>query len=294
MFSVIIPVHNKLAHLERSINCVLNQTFKDFELLLIDDASTDGSSEKLKEFKDPRIRHFYRDTPGAGGYAARNLGIRNAQYEWICFLDADDEWATDYLTCIKMAIENNPSAQFISIKWERAYEQTFFPKQLNFETKSFDLWDYIKDYTLACTISVTIKKDLLTTVGLFPENNSQCRVGGDIDTWLRCLSISKKNIHINKLLAYYYQGTQNQVTDIKKNPNNKFCAYETLHKLYKKTKDKEKKALLRFYINSKILHIIREPNGFTFSLLFKMYPTKYAIKKIIKIFLYKRGLLKSI
>src|SRR5699024_5819196 len=97
MFSVIIPVHNKLPHLDRSIYSVLNQTYKNFELLLIDDASTDGSSEKIAEYDDSRIRRFRRNTPGPGGYAARNLGIQEAKYEWIAFLDADDEWKKEHL-----------------------------------------------------------------------------------------------------------------------------------------------------------------------------------------------------
>lgn len=65
-FSVVIPVYNKLPHLERSIQSVLNQSHQNFELLLVDDASTDGSSEKLLEFKDERIRLLKRTTPGAG------------------------------------------------------------------------------------------------------------------------------------------------------------------------------------------------------------------------------------
>src|SRR5699024_9409054 len=113
MFSVIIPVHNKLPHLERSIYSVLNQSFRNFELLLIDDASTDGSSEKLEEFNDPRIRMFKREKPGPGGYAARNLGIENAKYDWICFLDADDEWNLDYLMNIHDVITNNPDVELI-------------------------------------------------------------------------------------------------------------------------------------------------------------------------------------
>jgi len=60
IFSVVIPIHNKFPHLERSINSVLNQSFQDFEILLIDDASTDGSTQKIKEFNDPKIKVFPR------------------------------------------------------------------------------------------------------------------------------------------------------------------------------------------------------------------------------------------
>src|SRR5690606_5427160 len=118
MFSIIIPVHNKLPHLDRSIASVLNQSYSDFELILVDDASTDGSSEKLPEFKDQRIKLLYRDTPGPGGYAARNLGITEAANEWIVFLDADDIWEPHHLSDIKKAIVEFQNVEVIATKWE--------------------------------------------------------------------------------------------------------------------------------------------------------------------------------
>lgn len=69
-FSIIIPVYNKGPHIQRSISSVLNQTFQNFELILINDASTDNSLEEMQKFTDPRIRILYRSEPGSGGYAA--------------------------------------------------------------------------------------------------------------------------------------------------------------------------------------------------------------------------------
>jgi len=91
-FSIVIPVHNKAPYLGRSIGSVINQNFTDFELILIDDASADRSLVEMQKFADPRIRILHRDAPGAGGYAARNLGVMEAKAEWVAFLDADDEW----------------------------------------------------------------------------------------------------------------------------------------------------------------------------------------------------------
>lgn len=81
LFSVVIPVYNKKPHVQRSIISVLNQSFSDFELIIIDDAPTDGSLDEIKKFPDPRIRLLHRDKPGPGGYAARNLGVKVAQGE---------------------------------------------------------------------------------------------------------------------------------------------------------------------------------------------------------------------
>src|SRR5690554_4317093 len=91
-FSVVIPVFNKEPHVARAINSVLEQTFNNFELIVVCDPSSDNSNFEVEKFEDPRIRIFYRDNPGPGGYAARNLGVEVAKAEWIAFLDADDEW----------------------------------------------------------------------------------------------------------------------------------------------------------------------------------------------------------
>src|SRR5699024_12061080 len=127
MFSVIIPVHNKLPHLDRSIYSVLNQTYSNFELLLIDDASTDGSSEKIAEYEDSRIRRFRRDSPGPGGYAARNLGIKEAKYEWIAFLDADDEWKNEYLDELAKVLVKDRDVELISSSHIRIKEGKVIP-----------------------------------------------------------------------------------------------------------------------------------------------------------------------
>ncbi|MCX6184716.1 MAG: glycosyltransferase family A protein, partial [Flavobacterium sp.] len=89
-FSVIIPVYNKEQFLVHTINSVLNQSFTDFELLLIDDGSTDSSPALLNQFTDERIKLISQNNQGVS--AARNLGIKEAKAPYIAFLDADDLW----------------------------------------------------------------------------------------------------------------------------------------------------------------------------------------------------------
>ena len=95
--SVIVPVYNVEKYLSRCIESILSQTFTDFELLLIDDGSTDRSGEICDEYakKDTRIRVFH--TKNRGVSAARNLGLDNAKGEWISFVDSDDWVEDDYL-----------------------------------------------------------------------------------------------------------------------------------------------------------------------------------------------------
>jgi len=90
MFSVVIPLYNKERSVKNTIESVLNQTFQDFEVIVVNDGSTDNSLEVVKSFNDERIRIINQKNSGVS--SARNRGIKEAKYEWIAFLDADDLW----------------------------------------------------------------------------------------------------------------------------------------------------------------------------------------------------------
>lgn len=94
---VIVPVYNVRPHLDRCVESVLGQTFRDFELILVDDGSTDGSGSQCEEWakRDGRVRVFHE--ANAGQAVARNFGVRQSRGKWIAFVDADDYVAADYL-----------------------------------------------------------------------------------------------------------------------------------------------------------------------------------------------------
>ena len=89
--SVVTPTYNRAHLVARAIRSVLNQAYQDFELIVVDDASTDNTEPVVRGFRDPRIR-YVRHNENRGGSAARNTGIELCQGEYIAFLDADDEW----------------------------------------------------------------------------------------------------------------------------------------------------------------------------------------------------------
>src|SRR5690606_20104795 len=93
--SVVIPLYNKELSVRNTINSVLDQTFKEFEVIIVNDGSTDNSLEIVQQFEDDRIRII--DKPNGGVSSARNRGIKEAKYEWITFLDADDLWEDNHL-----------------------------------------------------------------------------------------------------------------------------------------------------------------------------------------------------
>lgn len=112
MFSIVIPLYNKAHTIIRTLNSVFNQTFKDFEIIIINDGSTDDGVDVVKKFtKDSRIKIINQSNQGVS--AARNNGVSHAKYEYIAFLDGDDEWFPQYLSKINAAVESFPAAGMI-------------------------------------------------------------------------------------------------------------------------------------------------------------------------------------
>ena len=96
--SIIIPTYNRAHLIGRAIQSVLNQTYQNFEIIVVDDGSTDNTEEMIKEFQkhDKRIKYI-RHEKNRGGAAARNTGIKVARGEYIAFQDSDDEWLPEKL-----------------------------------------------------------------------------------------------------------------------------------------------------------------------------------------------------
>ncbi|MEJ5260238.1 MAG: glycosyltransferase family A protein [Anaerohalosphaeraceae bacterium] len=101
--SVIIPAYNRRMLLREAVESVCRQTFRDFEILVIDDGSTDGTAQEISSIKDGRIRYFWKENGGVS--SARNLGLRKAEGEYIAFLDSDDLYMPDYLETMVSSLE---------------------------------------------------------------------------------------------------------------------------------------------------------------------------------------------
>src|SRR5450759_2144524 len=97
-FSIVIPLYNKEATVERAIRSALSQTIQDFEIIVVDDGSTDNGAKVVASIDDHRIRLIHQKNQGVS--VARNRGIAEAKYDLIAFLDADDEWLPDFLKTI--------------------------------------------------------------------------------------------------------------------------------------------------------------------------------------------------
>ncbi len=120
--SVIIPTYNRAKTIERAINSVLNQTFSELELIVVDDCSTDSTAEIIKKYRDDRLIYIKHDkNRGEGG--ARNTGIRNSRAKYIAFLDSDDEWFPNKLVKqIRVIQESDPKVGVVYSHYIMQYE----------------------------------------------------------------------------------------------------------------------------------------------------------------------------
>lgn len=109
-FSIVIPTFNRKSMVKEAVDSVLSQSFRDFEIIVIDDGSVDGTHELLTSYKEEII---YRRQENSGVAAARNLGLSLSSGSYICYLDSDDIWPEDRLSEFKRAIEVGPDAGFI-------------------------------------------------------------------------------------------------------------------------------------------------------------------------------------
>lgn len=221
LFTVVVPLYNKQPHIKRVINSILDQTISNFEIIIVNDASTDGSVEEVQKFNDSRIRLLHRTSPGPGGYAARNLGMQEANSEWIAFLDADDEWLPEHLENYIKLIDQFEETKVLGCGWstheanniDSNVDQYYF-KNKNRGAHILSFYDYLKAEvagerpiwsSIAC-----IKKKVLIDVGGFPEGKANR--GGDVDTWLRCVEYAGWMAWSPHIGAVYYRDAVNMVT----------------------------------------------------------------------------------
>lgn len=109
--SVIIPLYNKEKYISRCLNSVFSQTYKNFEVIVVDDGSTDGGPDIVRRYNDPRLRLIKQENAGPG--AARNRGIRESKAALLAFIDADDEWLPEFLEVCHDLLERHPDCMAV-------------------------------------------------------------------------------------------------------------------------------------------------------------------------------------
>lgn len=264
LVSVVMPVYNKAPHVLRAIESVREQTLGSFELVIVDDASTDGSAEIIATIDDPRIKLYRRSKPGLGGYQARNLGIAKAVADWIAFLDADDEWLADHLERMMQLSERHPKASILACGWEIAEGGISTPNPFYLQNpgkdRLLDCRTYLRVHAdgadIANTDVVVARRSVLQDIGGFPLPSSGCKRAGDGQTWLRVMLSGATMAWSPHIGAVYHQDAVNMVTRKQRYPvdENGLITYIKSH--LEAVSDRDTKILLKKYMNKRILSLI--------------------------------------
>jgi len=181
MFSVVIPLYNKELSIRNTIQSVLDQTCQDFEIVVVNDGSTDNSVAVVEAIDDDRIRLIHQKNQGVS--AARNRGIQEARYEWIAFLDGDDLWDKAHLQEIALMMQRFLGENVFVTSFEYSDKRPMFR-----HTRSepiFKVEDYFREAmkeSLMWTSIVVVHKSCIDVVGGFNETLNR---GEDLDLWAR-------------------------------------------------------------------------------------------------------------
>jgi|SRR5690606_725998 len=205
MFSVVIPLYNKEISVKSTIESVLNQTFDNFELIVVDDGSTDASPYIVSEIKDDRIKLIRQKNQGVS--VARNRGVKEAKYKWIAFLDGDDLWKENHLVEILKMMDKYPDRNVYVTSFEYSDGRYMYKLPRNVEIFKIDNYfkESLKEY-LICTDVIVINKESFNIVGGFNENLNR---GEDLDLWAR-LAREYEVIKSSKVTAIYRIEAENR------------------------------------------------------------------------------------
>lgn len=214
LVSVVIPVYNRIDTIEKAVESVQKQTYKNVEIIIIDDGSTDGTDDMLKKLAESEnnIRIFIQDHKGAN--AARNFGIEKSNGEFIAFQDSDDEWLPDKLEKqIRYMEEERLAACYCPFYLYSLNEKQIFPEDYQNRKKyEQELMKVLKCYNVVSTQTLVIRRHIVSEVGIFDEDMPRFQ---DYEYVIRI--IQKKKIgYISEPLVKVFRTKNSISTDEKK------------------------------------------------------------------------------
>lgn len=204
-FSIIMPLYNKAPYVRKAVESIIGQTYRGWDLVVVDDGSTDGSGEVVKNFDDDRIRLIRQENAGVG--AARNRGVAETTTPYICFLDADDWWEPTFLEEMAGLIERHPNAGIYGTGYwivkngkkrlaPIGVEKGFTEGEINY------CQVYAKTLCMPLSsISVCMPRTVFKEMGGFPTG---IKLGEDFVLWIHT-ALKHKVILLNKPLSNYNQ-----------------------------------------------------------------------------------------
>jgi len=306
MVSVVVPLYNKEKNITDAINSILNQSYQNFEIIVVNDGSTDNSPAFLNRIKDNRITVINQENKGVS--CARNNGIKKAKFEYIGLLDADDLWDPSFLNEIFNLISEFPEASLYGSGYSfQNNGSDIFSPELGLPANFKGIFDYFvkaKDNTLFTSSSVVFKKQEFTEIGEF---DTKLVRGEDIDLWIR-FALYKKVAFNNKPLAIYKTSAENRAFNIPV-PKEKcliwnldrYKYFELVNPVFKEFLDNWRLAHVHNFLVGKstevseITCILRDTDLRNKSLLWTLlkYSPKFCQKIIYKIWISSKSILKG-
>ncbi|MCX7711593.1 MAG: glycosyltransferase [Clostridia bacterium] len=227
-FSVVIPLYNKEKHIKRAIDSVLNQTAGSYEIVVVDDGSTDNSADVVEAIKDDRIRLIRQKNSGVS--AARNRGIEEARNEFVAFLDSDDSWKPDFFENILRLMEQYPSAGAYALAIE-SYDGKRYAR-VPYINLPEPPWEGIIPHFFKCMLgnppvfssSVVIRAEVFKTIGGFKIGD---KIGEDVEMWCR-IALNYPIAFSHRIGAVYHLDAENRTYVIGKKFKKPIRYIETL------------------------------------------------------------------
>ena len=201
-YSVVIPLYNKAEYISRTLKSVLAQSFQNFEVIVVDDGSRDDSLKIARQTDSDKIRVIAQENQGTA--VARNTGIEHASGEYIAFLDADDEWKSNYLETIDTLTEKYPQSDvFVT-----AYRVVMGKNKYNYSSRLTpdegcleSYWmTFQYPYDFVWTSATVIRKSTVLKAGCFKPGE---RIGQDLDLWARVARINPRVAYSSAVCVDY-------------------------------------------------------------------------------------------
>ena len=203
--SIIVPTYNRADRLEGTLRSIVSQTYQDFELIVVDDGSTDNTSKVIESFPTAQYLPLEKNS---GVSKARNIGLACAKGKFICFLDSDDLWDVNKLKIQVDWMENNTNSQacYTDEIWIRNGVRV---NQMNRHRKyTGDIFRHCLGLCIVSPSSVMIRAKLFSEIGNFDESLPACE---DYDLWLRICS-RYPVLYVNEKLLRKYGGHEDQLS----------------------------------------------------------------------------------
>lgn len=220
-FSIIIPLYNKEKHIKQTIKSVFNQLYSDFEIIVVNDGSTDNSLKEISKIKHDKLIVFNNTNKGVS--EARNFAMRQANGDYFAFLDADDIWENDHLFNLNQLIDSFPNCGLYCCNYNFDYGNNnitntkfpILPKEVNWQGIVPDYFLASLKFRIAWTSAVAVPKDIINLIGFF-DNEITLGAGEDTDYWTR-IALKRTVAFTKKVSASYNVSAENRISNINTN-----------------------------------------------------------------------------